>query len=103
MSKRRGSRHNGAMVASEQACEWLKQDYPEAVKVQLRLAVRGGRQQRRRCLACGAQGVYVEVYTPHAVMSPVSDESTGIRIYWTCPTCHEAGLTPEREARLQQR
>jgi len=102
MSKKRPrSRPNGCMVSSAQARAWLKEDYPEAVKVQLLLAVRGGRQQKRRCLGCGAVGVYVEVYVPNAIMRPMSEGSEGIRLYWTCPGCHQRGLTPELEARLQ--
>jgi hypothetical protein len=100
MSKR-GTRHNGAMVSSAQAREWLKEDYPEAVKVQLLLAVKGGRQQKRRCLACGAKATYVEVYVTNKSMSVGGDEGRGTRLYWTCPACHELGLTPELEARLK--
>ncbi|SRR6266446_5993023 len=102
MSTRKPSRPNGAMLATEQAREWLRQDLPDAVKTQLLLAVRGGRQQKRQCLGCGGQGVFVEVYVPTAVMRPMGDEGTGIRVYWTCETCHTRGLTPELEARLQR-
>jgi len=102
MSKRTRTRHSGAMLASEAAKAWLRQDLPDAVKVQLRLAVKGGRQKRRRCLACGGVGVYVEVFTPHDCMRPMGDGSEGIRVYWTCHGCHIAGLTPELEARLQR-
>jgi hypothetical protein len=96
------ARGNGAMVGISQAHEWLKQDLPEAVKVKIRLATRGGRQQRRRCLGCGAQGVYVEVYTPYAVIRPMSDGGQGIKIYWTCSKCHGKDLTPALEARLRE-
>jgi hypothetical protein len=101
MSKRTHSRPNGCMVSSAQAREWLRQDLPQEVKMQLLLAVKGGRQQKRRCLACGAVGVYVEVYVPNAIMRPMSEGSEGIRLYWTCPGCHAQGLTPELEARLK--
>jgi hypothetical protein len=102
MSRPKGSRHNGAMLASEQAKEWLRQDLPQAVRVQLLLAVRGGRQPKRRCLGCGGAGTFVQVYVPNAVMRPMSDGGEGIRLYWLCEPCHTRGLTSELEQKLQR-
>jgi hypothetical protein len=100
--KGKGTRHSGAMVASSQAREWLRQDLPTEVKTQVLLAVRGGRQQRRRCLACNAQGIFVEVYVPYEAVRVGGDAGRGIRIYWSCTKCHEIGLTPELEAKLKE-
>jgi hypothetical protein len=102
MSKRTRNRPNGAMLATEAAKTWLREDLPAEVKVQLLLAVRGGRQQRRRCLACGAVGVFVEVYVPFEAVRVGGDAGRGIQVYWTCPRCHAAGLTPELEQKLQE-
>ena len=102
MSKKRPrSRPNGCMVSTEQARAWLREDLPEAVKVQLLLVVKGGRQQRRRCLACSAEGVFVEVYVPLEAVRVGGDAGRGIKVYWSCPECHTRGLTPELEARLK--
>jgi|SRR2546428_5440862 len=102
MSKRPRSRPNGCMVSTEQAREWLREDLPEAVKVQLLLAVKGGRQQKRRCLACGAVGVFVEVYVPFEAVRVGGDAGRGIQVYWLCALCHEHGLTPALEAKLRE-
>jgi hypothetical protein len=73
------------------------------VKKQLILIARGGRQQRRRCLGCGKQGVHCEVYVTYKGMAVGGDTGEGCVLYWTCPACHQQGLTPALEAMLLAR
>jgi hypothetical protein len=80
----------------------LRDDTPEAVKLQLRLALRGGRQQRRRCLGCGREGVYCKVWSSADTWKIESEGRTGIKVYWLCDACNSTGMTPELERTLQR-
>jgi hypothetical protein len=102
MSKRKGSRGGGAIIPSSQAIAALRGDaYPLHIKAALRLSLRGGRQRRRACLACGKVGVHCEVYVTDRTMSVGGDpDGKGYAIYWSCPGCHQRGLTPELEQKL---
>jgi hypothetical protein len=90
------------MAQSDESRRVLNDDAPEAIKLALRLALRGGRQQRRRCLGCGRVGIHVKVWSPHETWRVEAQGRAGVRIYWLCERCHRAGMTPELEAKLQR-
>ena len=106
MGRRRG-RQSDRIAQSEEAKRLLREDTPEAVKIALRLALRGGRQERRRCLACGKPGIHCKVWSPPEAWHVESQyHGTGIRVYWFCQACQvqygETGLPPELERMLQR-
>jgi hypothetical protein len=84
-------------VATDTATAWLQADLPEAVKRAVRMAVKGGRQQQRRC-ACGARGRHCEVFVPHTAVSVGATSTAGLRVYWTCDTCHAAAIAQAMDA-----
>src|SRR5436309_2260620 len=79
---------------SNKARELLRADTPPAVTQALRLAQRGGRQQRRRC-RCGGQGVHCQIVTPDAVWGVESPANTTLRVFWVCPSCKAREDTKE--------
>jgi hypothetical protein len=82
------------------ARELLRSDYPDRVKLAVRLATRGGRERSRKCICCGRTGVHVDVWIPHTALLVGTETARGLRIYWRCEECYQQGLTPELEARL---
>ena len=101
MSRKRGGK-SGGILPSAAVREALRGDYPPAVKAQLRLSLRGGRQKRQRCLGCGGVGVHCDVYVSYRAMTVAGDsDGRGCVVYWTCHGCHVAGMTPSMEAKLQ--
>ena len=102
MSRKRGGK-SGGILPSAAVREALRGDYPPAVKAQLRLSLRGGRQKRQRCLGCGGVGVHCDVYIKYKAMSVGGDpDGQGILTYWTCGRCHQQGLTSELEAKIRE-
>jgi hypothetical protein len=87
---RRRARPSDQIVQSDEAKALLKQDIPMAVKVRLRLALKGGRMARRRCLGCSRVGVYCKVWSPEAAWRVESEGTTGIKVYWLCARCNDA-------------
>lgn len=89
MGRGRASRASGALQQSEEARRLLKDDTPPQVKLALRLALRGGRQRRRRCKVCGGQGEHCQVHSDQAcwkVEAPTSPPE--IKVYWLCSPCY---------------
>jgi len=76
MSRKPG-RKSGGILPSAAVREALRGDYPPAVKAQLYLSVRGGRQKRQRCLGCGKPGVHCDVYVTFRAMSVAGDPGRG--------------------------
>src|SRR4029453_602805 len=102
MGRHRTPRQDGRIAQSDEAKALLKDDRPQAVKMQLRLALKGGRQQRRRCLGCRKPGIHCKVWAPAGVWGVEARDTTGIRVYWLCQRCNEAyadGLPPDLERR----
>jgi hypothetical protein len=102
---RRRPRSSDRVVRSDEARALLKDDIPQAVKTHLLLALRGGRQERRRCIGCGRQGTQCKVWSPAAVWQIDNPDCTGIKVYWLCrlcDSCYQAsGLPPEVERKLR--
>ena len=91
------------MAQSAESLRVLNDDAPEAVKLALRLALRGGRQERRRCLACKREGVIVKVWSPLTVWQVESQGREGIRVYWLCASCDERFTREGLPLELQQK
>jgi hypothetical protein len=106
MGRGRTPKRRSTLLQSAEAKRLLRDDTPEAVRLALRLAVRGGRQQRRRCLGCGRRGIHVKVWTPTAVWMVEAQEGAGIRVYWLCGPCDARftrdGLPAELVRKLQR-
>jgi hypothetical protein len=103
MGRHRKPRPGGPIAQSDEARRLLREDTPESVKLALRLALRGGRQERRRCLGCGRVGISCKVYSPPEAWNVESTDTRGIRVYWLCERCNEAyagGLPAALEAKL---
>jgi hypothetical protein len=76
-------------------------DFPPSIKQALRLSQRGGRQRPRRCLACGAPALHLDIYVTYKVMSVGgATGGRGYMLYWTCSSCNRIGLTEELERKL---
>jgi hypothetical protein len=104
MGRHRKARPGGAIEQSHEAKALLRDDIPTAVKTRLRLALRGGRMERRRCLGCGKQGIHCKVWSPAEVWGIESTDTRGIRVYWLCARCegrYAGGLPPELEQKLR--
>jgi hypothetical protein len=102
MSKRKqgSGRGGGRITQSAQTREILKGDYPAQLKAEMLLAVKGGRQQKRRCVNCGKAAVHADIFITHEVLKVGSTNDTGYLRYWTCDRCHSTGLTDELQAKL---
>ena len=99
MGRRRTGRHKSRTVPTDTALAWLRADLPEEVKRAVRMVVKGGRQQPRRC-ACGARGIHCMVFVPHTAVVVGSVSTAGLRVYWTCDRCHAAEIEPAMDADL---
>jgi hypothetical protein len=104
MGRGRQPKGSSRIAQSDEARRLLKGDTPDAVKLALRLALRGGRQERRRCLGCGKVGVHCKVWSSPEVWQVESRGNEGLRVYWLCQPCDDAyaasGLPPEVERKL---
>lgn len=105
MRRRRAGagRHRNHVEPSAEAQAAMKTDYPEAVKLRLRLLARGGRAVRQVCLVCGRRGEFSEVWIPSAVLQPVPDVDARPQAYWTCRQCHADPPPDERLVELLAR
>jgi len=101
---KRGSGHSSSRIAqSAQTRAILQGDYPPALKAEMLLAVRGGRQRPRRCLGCGKPGIHADIFVTHESLKVgTHPDRKGFLRYWTCDTCHQQGLTPELEQTLRE-
>jgi hypothetical protein len=94
-------RGNGRVTQSAQTREILQGDYPPALKIEMVMATKGGRQQKRKSLACGRPAVHADIFVTHAALQVGAHPGhKGFVRYWTCHRFHAAGLTPELEAKL---
>jgi hypothetical protein len=95
-------KHN--ILPSAEVLEALKadSDYPPSVKQELRLALRGGRQQKRRCLGCGATpALNLQLYVTYRGMSVAGEiDRKACTLYWVCDPCRGIGLTEELERKI---
>lgn len=97
MGRGRTPRRGSTIAPSAEAKRLLRDDTPQAVKLRLRLALRGGKQQRRRCRQCGAQGVHCRIESQPAhwqVLAP--QDAPPITVYWLCTRCYAAAIQQER-------
>jgi len=63
------------------------QDYPEAVRRAVALALKGGRWSKQLCLKCGKRARNLNIYAPAPVLSPVQPgpgADTKVALYWLC-------------------
>ena len=62
---------------------------PSEEKTALVLALKGGRQQRRRCVHCGGAGTRLDVHVDGEALTVGGQaEGDSVRIFWTCSGCH---------------
>ena len=69
--------------------EILRNDYPPAVQAHIRMAVKGSKWPKQRCLQCGRRGRNLQIWVARELLSPVptGDTRQGIRLYWLCDAC----------------
>lgn len=88
MARRKPSKRRQRVVASDQAQAVMQQDYPQAVKLRLRLLARGGRARKQVCLACTRRGEFSEIWIPADALRPLAGTARP-QAYWTCRVHHE--------------
>ena len=104
MGRGRKPRQGSRIAQSEEATRLLKDDVPVRIKWQLRLAVKGGRAERRKCLGCGHVGTHCKVWSAAEAWTVEAEDTASIKVYWLCPDCHaryKDGLSAELEQRLR--
>jgi hypothetical protein len=82
MPRRRPARRN--LTPAAEGMKALRGDIPHSMKVALRLAQRGGRQQKRVCRACGQRGKRLQVWAPESAWRVEPTEGSEPQTYWLC-------------------